>query len=192
MYEPLFECIEQYIQLTKESKDLIISSSHLRELKPKDIFLDKGIIVDKLGFILSGVVRFFYEDESGEDRTALFHKEHEFIASLTSYFQMVPSSGVVQAETNCKILVFERNDWVVLCEKIPKWLFAFNSITTNYLLDQTKFQRILINKDTKTSYLTFLEKYPTIVNQVPLGHIASYLGMTQSNLSRVRNEVLRK
>jgi len=192
MYEQLFECLEKYNPITDECKQLVKEHSYLQELKSKEIFINKGVVADKLGFIVSGVIRFYFEDEFGTERTALFHEENEFIASLTSYFEHIPSTGVVQAETYCKILVFERDAWYILCEKVPKWLHSFNAITTNFLLTKTAFQRILINQDTKTAYIKFMESYPSIVNRVPLGHIASYLGMTQSNLSRIRNEVLRK
>ena len=38
-------------------------------------------------------------------------------------------------------------------------------------------------------YLAFIEKFPNIANRVPLAHIASYLGITQSSLSRIRKNI---
>jgi len=47
----------------------------------------------------------------------------------------------------------------------------------------------LITEDATTRYLTFLEKYPQLANRVPLAYVASYLGITQSSLSRIRKKI---
>ncbi|MFY7814378.1 MAG: Crp/Fnr family transcriptional regulator, partial [Chryseobacterium taeanense] len=46
-----------------------------------------------------------------------------------------------------------------------------------------------ITEDATTRYLKFLEIYPTAVNRIPLSYIASYLGVTQSSLSRIRKNI---
>jgi hypothetical protein len=40
-------------------------------------------------------------------------------------------------------------------------------------------------------YLSFFEKFPQVVNRIPLSHLASYLGITQSSLSRIRKNISR-
>nr|WP_313790050.1 hypothetical protein [Allomuricauda abyssi] len=47
----------------------------------------------------------------------------------------------------------------------------------------------LIEQDAKTRYLEFMQKFPNLVNRIPLSYIASYLGITQSTLSRVRKSI---
>jgi len=47
----------------------------------------------------------------------------------------------------------------------------------------------LVSEDATTRYLSFLEKYPMLINRIPLSYIASYLGITQQSLSRIRKNI---
>jgi hypothetical protein len=47
----------------------------------------------------------------------------------------------------------------------------------------------LVTEDATERYLKFLEIYPNVVNRVPLSYVASYLGITQSSLSRIRKNI---
>jgi len=164
MIEQLFSCLEQYASFSKKDKALIKSKAKLRVFKAKEIILSEGEISNNVAFVLSGVLRFYYFGPKRKEVTALFQKENEFLANITSFWDRIPSSGVWETETECE----------------------------DFLVEKTNFQRLLINEDTKTAYLKFEELYGSILNRVALGHVASFLGMTQSTLSRIRNEIIRE
>jgi len=192
MIEQLFSCLEQYASFSKKDKALIKSKAKLRVFKAKEIILSEGEISNNVAFVLSGVLRFYYFGPKRKEVTALFQKENEFLANITSFWDRIPSSGVWETETECELLFFSKESWNHLCEKIPKWFDIVSKITNDFLVEKTNFQRLLINEDTKTAYLKFEELYGSILNRVALGHVASFLGMTQSTLSRIRNEIIRE
>lgn len=47
---------------------------------------------------------------------------------------------------------------------------------------------LVVSQDATTRYLEFMENYPSLINRVPLTYIASYLGVTQQLLSRIRKK----
>lgn len=69
------------------------------------------------------------------------------------------------------------------------WDAMVNKIISNALLQKVDRISPLISEDATTRYLKFLEIYPTLANRIPLAYIASYLGVTQSCLSRIRKNI---
>jgi hypothetical protein len=59
-------------------------------------------------------------------------------------------------------------------------------IISKGLMEKVKRISSMLGEDGKTRYQNFLEKFPNMINRIPLALIASYLGMTQSSLSRIR------
>ncbi|WP_317173319.1 cyclic nucleotide-binding domain-containing protein [Chryseobacterium caseinilyticum] len=47
----------------------------------------------------------------------------------------------------------------------------------------------MVSEDATTRYLSFIEKFPALVNRIPLSYVASYLGITQQSLSRIRKNI---
>lgn len=175
--------------LTNDDVSLIEKHSIIKDFKMGDIFIDTGKVAHQVGFILSGVFRYFFYDKEGNEITALFIAENQFVTNVNSFNEFIPSSGTIIAETDCSVILLSRETWELFTKKIPNWNSILQVITNKELLAKTNFQRQLISQDAKTSYLNFLEKYPTIVQRVPLIHIASFLGITKFSLSRIRKQI---
>ena len=95
----------------------------------------------------------------------------------------------IQAVTDCKLLVFYKEDWDALSQTIDNWDRITGKIFQKALVEKLDRRSSLVTEDATTRYLTFLEKFPNMVNHVPLSYIASYLGMTQQSLSRIRKNI---
>ncbi|MCL5244295.1 hypothetical protein M4I21_00635 [Cellulophaga sp. 20_2_10] len=116
-------------------------------------------------------------------------KEKDFVTNITSFFEFSVSSGSIQAETDCTVIEFSRASWDLFCTTIPEWESSFQKIVNDTLVAKINFQRSLISLDAKESYLKFLKTHPTVLQRVPLNHIASFLGITPFSLSRVRKSI---
>ena len=101
----------------------------------------------------------------------------------------VPSTEYIQAATNCKLLVFSNQDWKEISDTIIDWENIIQKITNKSLAQKLERVSPLISQDAATCYLKFMEKYPTLGNRIPLSYIASYLGITQQSLSRIRKNI---
>lgn len=71
--------------------------------------------------IISGVFRYFFFDIQGNEITAHFMVENEFVGNATIFFEFLPSSGSIQAETDCEIILIERESWDLFSKEIPQW-----------------------------------------------------------------------
>jgi len=95
----------------------------------------------------------------------------------------------VQAATDCKLICFNKRDWQELLNTIIGWDAIVNRIIAKALIQKVARRSPLVTEDATERYLKFLDIYPNVVNRVPLSYVASYLGITQSSLSRIRKNI---
>lgn len=187
--EALINYILQFGNLNKQQIDFISSKSAELTLHKEDYFSEAGKIAKQVGFILDGILRVCYYNNKGEDITKYFLDENHFVVDLDSFDNKIPSSGYVQAVTDCKLIVFSKQNWEEIGDTIVGWESIVNKIAKKSLIQKLDRRSPLVSEDATTRYLGFMEKYPQLINRIPLSYLASYLGVTQSSLSRIRKNI---
>lgn len=187
--EKLFDYILQFGNLNKQQIDLIASKVTELELRKDDYFSEAGKVPRYTGFVLQGVFRFCYYNNKGEEITNNFVEENSFVVDYPKFESNVASSDYIQAVTDCKLLVFTRKDWDELFNTIVGWDKLVAKIYQKCLLEAIDRRSPLVSEDATTRYLSFTEKLPSLAKRVPLAYIASYLGITQQSLSRIRRNI---
>lgn len=172
-------------------QQIALVSKHATELMlNKDAyFSEAGKISNQVGFVINGIVRVCYYNNKGEEITKYFIEENNMVVDLTSFDNKIPSSSYVQAVTDCKLIVFSRKDWENLLNTIVGWDHIVHKIISKALLQKVERISPLVTEDATSRYLLFMEKYPDLVNRIPLSYLASYIGITQSSLSRIRKNI---
>ncbi len=189
MKKDLIKHLQHYVKLSDENVDLIIANTEEKCYRATDFFISSGERCSKMAFLIEGVFRFWFFDTNGNELTSHFMKEQDFVTNIASFFEYSVSSGSIQAETDCSVVELSRASWDMFCKRIPDWESSFQKIANETLIAKVSFQRGLINLDAKAAYLEFLKTYPTILQRVPLNHIASFLGITPFSLSRIRKSI---
>ena len=193
---PNFACMKEFIEyilqfgdLNQQQLDLISKKATEKILLKDEYFSEAGKIGQEVGFVLEGIVRVCYYNNKGEEITKYFIDENNMVVDWESFDNDICSNAYLQAITNCKMLVFSKKDWKELLEIIIPWEAIVNKIISRAM--RKKIERIshLVSEDATTKYLMFLKNYPNAVNRIPLSYIASYLGITQSSLSRIRKNI---
>lgn len=181
------EVLSKFIRIDDDIKDFL-----LQNLTTVDV--DKGAVirhaqaVDRnIYFVEKGLLRTFYL-EDGKDITLSFIKENGFVASKESLFLNLPSPNTMEVLENATISYLNY-------EVLQK--FADTSISVSRLMVYV-LGVLAINTEKRIyalQYLTARQRYhqlmtddPDIILRAPLGMLASYLGMTQETLSRIRKE----
>jgi len=85
-------------------------------------------------------------------------------------------------------MVFSKQSWEELSQIINPW-DAIKSKMVQLCMHQKSRKNPVISQDATTRYLEFLENHPYLVNRIPLAYVASYLGVTQQSLSRIRKSL---
>jgi len=181
--------ILQFGNLNKQQTELIMSKAKMLELHKDEYFSEAGKIPKQVGFIIEGVVRFCYYNNKGQEITHHFIDENNFVSDQQKFEAQVVASEYIQAVTECKLLVFSKKDWDEIGNTIVGWDAITGLILKNCLLKTIERRSPLVSEDATTRYLSFIKNFPAIFNRVPLSHVASYLGITQQSLSRIRKNI---
>jgi CRP-like cAMP-binding protein len=185
----LIDSLLRYTALNEQDIEMIKSKAQLRIIKKGDCFLETGRVAKQLGFVTEGVLRVCLCNDQGEDITRAFITENHFALNISSFSNKTPSEVNFEAVTDCILLVFSEKDLIELAAVISCWKDIFSKISAAALTTKLKISNNMLMQDAKTRYLEFLEIYPGLANRVPLSALASYLGIKQSSLSRIRKSI---
>ena len=183
-------CLLRYSALNEHDIDLIKSKTQLKAIKKGDCFLETGKVAKQLGFVKTGVLSVCYLNDQGEEITKAFITEHHFALNISSFNNKTPSEVNFKALSDCTLLVILEKDLTELAAEIPCWNTIFSKIAAAALTSKLKISNNMLIQDAKTRYLEFLRIYPGLANRIPLSALASYLGIKQSSLSRIRKNLI--
>lgn len=187
--DTLIDFILRFGDLNRQQIDYIMSKAKTVELKKQAYFSEAGKVPQYVGFILEGVFRFCYYNNKGEEITNYFVDEGNFVVDNQKFESQIIAVEYVQAITDCKLLVFSKKDWDDIGDTIVGFEMIKAKITQKCLALAVERRSPLIAEDATTRYLSFLEGFPNLVNRIPLSYVASYLGITQQSLSRIRKDI---
>jgi len=161
------------------------TKSRVVDYKKGKLLVKKGQYNHKLFYIIKGSVKAYYINN---DKKIIdwFTFENEFITSSTSYLTNEPSLHFIETMENCVILETEKNNVEFLCENYHDFEHLFRVILSKVIV---QFRHRIVSlqfKTVKQRYNSLVKQYPQIELKVPLGDIASFLGITQETLSRIR------
>lgn len=181
--------ILQFGYLNQQQIEFIAVRAIELQLRKDEYFWEAGKVVSKIGFITHGILRVFYHNNEGEEHTRYFIEENHLILDGHDRETNYTASEYLQAITDTKFVVFSKKDWEEISGTIAGWDSIIQKITAKHHREKLERRSQLVSQDAATRYLEFLGKFPTLVNRVPLSYIASYLGITQSSLSRIRKNL---
>ena len=186
--EEIIQQIElKFCKLSKESKEAWLDKSKLVHLKKSEVLVEEGKRSNKIWFIAQGNLRAYYL-KNGKRVCDWFAFENEFISAITSFYSDSPSLHQIDVMEDAVLLETSREAIGELCDRFHDFERLGRLSTTETMLRLQ--QRIVsIQFETASQKLqNLLKQYPDIYLRLPLGDIASYLGITQETLSRLRSK----
>lgn len=187
----LIENIKQYTSLDEQEQDLLLNSVEKRTYHKNETIFTEGRISTDIYFVTKGCVRLFY-NVNGNDKTAFFYTEGQFICAGESYTFNVPAIENYQAVEETEIFIFTKEKVEILMSKAPKMEIIARIATENELI---KCQRVIASFVTKTAeerYVELLSTQGELFQRVPQQYIASFLGISPETLSRIKSRIIKK
>lgn len=160
------------------------SENHSKE----SVLLREGDLCRKVYIIQKGCLRFYYIDAEGKDITHWFSFEGDSMTELNSFFSKTPSDFYLETLEECQLLTLSLDDINILSKNFQEFSILESRLLRNFVLELGEKVKDLQFRDAKTRYLNLIKKQEDILLRVSLGHIASYLGITQQSLSRIRRQ----
>ena len=187
--EQLINYLLQFGHLNQQQIELIKSKVVIKTTKKDGYYHEAGKIPREIIFLTEGIMRVCYYNNKGDEITKYFFDENHFIADVNSYNQGIPTTEYIQAVTDCEYIVLSKTSMEELSMTIIGWDAIIAKITAKGLAEKVNRISPMMTADATERYLAFLSNFPTLANRVPLSYLASYLGVTQSSLSRIRRNI---
>lgn len=156
------------------------------------IQLAEGTVCDEYLFLEKGFMRAFAHDTEGNEVTTNFYSEGDFIFEVASFFNRTKSKENIQAladSVGWYITYDQLND---LFHALPQFREFGRSILVKGFSELKTRMLSMITETAEERYLFLLKTNPEIFQQASLKNIASYLGITDTSLSRIRKELSKK
>jgi CRP-like cAMP-binding protein len=157
-------------------------------LKKDDHFVKAGEYSKDIGFLEAGIVRAYFSKD-GKDYNKTLFVAPSVIGSFGSIISGKPNQLPQQALTDCTVWKFPFYKVEELSEKYIELERLRRKIAEHFFLLKEKRELEMAMLEAEERYLIFRKDYPGIEMQIPQYHIASYLGISATQLSRIRKKM---
>lgn len=174
--------------VSQEKAEEIAAQFFHKTILKNDFHLRERQISDEYFFLEQGFMRAFAYNITGNDITTNFYKAGNVVFEVSSFFNRTTSKENIQAVTDCSGWYISYEQLNKLFHSIPDFRDFGRSVLVNGYASLKVRMLSMITETAEERYANLLRTAPEIFQAAPLKHIASYLGMTDTSLSRIRKE----
>ena len=186
--EHFFSAITQHTDLSEESRQALASCLRKRDLPKGHVLVKPDTTCNYLFFVDRGLTRTYYLKD-GKEITDWISDEQSFACSIISFITRQPDRRGIDLLEDSVLYALHYNDLNALCRKYHGIeTFTRKLVSAGLVQLQQKFDDVHF-VTAVDRYRKLMETNPSFIQRVPLGMIASYLGMTQETLSRMRSKI---
>lgn len=177
--------IEEIIPLTDDEFAFVLSHFTSKKAKKREFLIQEGKNVEHVYFVVSGLLKLVYNDESGREFIISFAMENWWESDYLAFYTKSKASLSLQCLEDTQVYCMALEDYDKLCAGLQKMEhFFLEKANRGHIGSQ---QRIIsfLTLSAKERYEHLLKRYPTLLQRVPKNLIASYLGVSRETLSRI-------
>ena len=190
--QDIFKQVYQHFLLSEADIETIKLYHKKVSFKKGEFLLKEDEIADEYYLLEKGLVRAFVLDFDNNETTTEFFCENEIVIVPSSLFQRMPSKENLQTLTDCTL-------WKIDFEKFQELFHSIEGMRewgrawfTFQLFTMKQRSLEMITETAKNRYLKLMKDKPEILLNAPLKQIATFLGITDTSLSRIRKEIVEK
>ena len=172
--------------LTDDEIEDFIELSATRNLKKADYFIREGETCKDVAFVLAGTLRSYYVTEKGEEITYCITFPNNLITAYSSFITGQSTPENIQAISAVEIMVVRKDTIDDLALKNPNWVKFLKVVAEQQYVELEKRIFQLQKSNAAQRYSNLLKNQSAFIQHIPLQYLASYLGITQRHLSRIR------
>jgi CRP-like cAMP-binding protein len=190
--QTLINYLQKVLPMPTEMAEQIASTFHYKHIPKGTFLIEEGKICNTSYFIAEGCARMYTHDMDGNDITTMIFSNAMFANDFHSFFKRIPALESLVTMSDCETfyLSFEelQHNFHTIAEfrEFGRMMLINGSFTLK--------QRMLsmIKQSGEQRYAKLMEDSPEIFQHIPLKNIATYLGVTDTSLSRIRRDFLKK
>ncbi len=185
--------LKQVLELTN-----ILNESEIAEglkhftplsLKKGELLIEAGTTCKWMAFVNTGVLRNFYYSSKDEEVTYCITFPNKIITALSSFITQKKTFENVHALTDVDVLIIKRDDYYKVMDSSSNWLKFSRFVAEQSYIEMENRLLAVQMESAKKRYKDLIENHPDYLQNVPLKYLASFLGITQRHLSRLRKEI---
>ncbi|MFT7270475.1 MAG: CRP-like cAMP-binding protein [Roseivirga sp.] len=188
----LINKIKSSIILSSKAEEYVVSIAIEKSVSKGDVLIRQGQAVNNTYFVKDGCLRAYCIDKNGKEHTLQFAIKNWWISDFMAIYNNELSTLTIECITDSKIIEFNAKKLNGIYSLFPEFEAFQRKNLERHVVSLHK--RILnqLQLTAPERYDLFLKQYPDIEQYTPNYHIASYLGITQQSLSRIRVENTKK
>ena len=181
----LLQIFQKISPLTESSRQAIKDLASVVLIKKNQTLQPIGVVCQTIYFVQKGLARIYYYKD-GTEITEYFAFENEMIIRAESLFTEKPSKKGIQALEDTSFIGIASAALFELFDRHPDLERLFRKlIESAYVETVNRIENIQFHS-AEERYAQLIHANPAMIRRIPLKHIASYLGITQVSLSRIR------
>ena len=189
--EALRTKIEEISAISDRSWTAFTALLSPKQVPKGGIFCREGDLAREAAFIKEGVMRAFFRDAEGAEYNKTFFCEGNLACSLASVLSGQPSYLTFEALSPVSLLVFNYQEFQGLFAQHRDLESLLRKLLEQkWVVEKEQREIRLVTTKATERYLHFQKEYPGLENRIPQYHIASYLGISPTQLSRIRRKLM--
>ena len=181
-----FQKIKTYTELSPQAEAAWAALLRQNTYNKGDNFITEGQTPKKVAFIVNGLMYQYFSAENGDMVVKYFFPENRIAGSMTATLTQSPSNFTIKALEDTDVLEYNFMEFKKLVAIYPDIAaFYIRYMEQHWIIEKEPYEVSLRYESAKTNYDTFLRKYPGLVKRLKKQHIAAYLGITPTQLSRI-------
>jgi CRP-like cAMP-binding protein len=171
------------------TEETLLSSKFKRvNVRKNSMLLASGEVCQYAYFIRKGCLRTYFINEKGEEKTRYIAFENKFVSAFASFITQAPSAECVQALEDSELLRISQTDFYLLVDTDPVFAQLYRQSLEQAQVFATWRIETMISMAAKERYEDLLAQMPQVVLRLTNKHVASFLGITQESLSRLKTK----
>ncbi len=184
--------MDSYHELSIDCWGELQQALRIKSFKKGTVLVDFGDIPTKFYFVYKGLVRAYSmgQDEAAKEINKNFFDEGRFPSAVVATLDRTPSEICIETLEDSTLVEIDHSKYRELLEKYEdlKW-YHIKYLEKHWVKEKEPVEISLLDGEAKERYLSFIAENPLLAKRVPLYHLASKLGITPTQLSRIRKTI---
>ncbi len=186
--EPLADFIQRQVPVTAAALAAIVGQFTPRTIRKNEFFLRQGAVSHDYLYLETGFLRAFTLDPAGDEVTTAFYGPNRVVFEVASFFTRTAAAESIQAVSDCHGYGITYDRLNTLFHTVPEGREFGRKMLVQAFVAFKQRTLSLISETAEQRYAYLLAHDPALFRYAQLRHIASYLGITDTSLSRIRRE----
>ncbi len=186
MTEQLKTYLANNFRTTTAELEQLVSAFKAKSVKKNEILISKGDVCRYSFFVCKGSIRAYFIDDDGQEATRYIATENQFITTIHAFVSQTPTNEFIEATEQAELLQISYNDFKKIIEETTLARDLYNKqLEVAYITSHWRLESFL-KMSAKQRYDFLLQTNPAIIQRLSNKIVASYLGITQESLSRIK------